>query len=35
MEAGRHVPPTPTSELLAQSWRLNKEAKEMLEGLAQ
>jgi len=28
------VPPTPAKELLAEFWRLEKEAEKMLEGLA-
>lgn len=30
----RYQPPTPASELLAEFWRLEKEAEKMLEGLA-
>lgn len=31
----RYQPPTPAKELLAEFWRLEKEAEEMLKGLAQ
>ena len=31
----RYQPPTPAKELLAEFWRLEKEAEKMLEGLAQ
>jgi type I restriction enzyme M protein len=31
----RYQPPTPAKELLAEFWKLEKEAEEMLEGLAQ
>jgi type I restriction enzyme M protein len=31
----RYQPPTPAKELLAQFWKLEKEAEEMLKGLAQ
>jgi predicted GIY-YIG superfamily endonuclease len=31
----RYQPPTPTDELLAEFWRLEKEAEAMLKGLAQ
>ena len=31
----RYQPPTPASELLAEFWRLEKEAEKMLEGLTQ
>ncbi len=31
----RYEPPTPAKELLAEFWRLEKEAEKMLEGLAQ
>ena len=30
----RYQPPTPAKELLAEFWRLEKEAEKMLEGLA-
>src|SRR5216117_3199778 len=30
----RYVPPTPAIDLLAEFWRLEKEAEKMLEGLA-
>ncbi len=30
----RYQPPTPAKELLAELWRLEKEAEKMLEGLA-
>jgi type I restriction enzyme M protein len=30
----RYQPPTPAKELLAEFWRLEKEAEEMLKGLA-
>ena len=31
----KYQPPTPAKELLAQFWKLEKEAEKMLEGLAQ
>jgi len=31
----RYQPPTPAKELLAEFWKLEKEAEKMLEGLAQ
>jgi type I restriction enzyme M protein len=31
----RYQPPTPAKELLAEFWRLEKEAEKLLEGLAQ
>jgi type I restriction enzyme M protein len=31
----RYQPPTPAKELLAELWRLEKEAEKMLEGLVQ
>lgn len=31
----RYQPPTPAKDLLAEFWRLEKEAEKMLEGLAQ
>ena len=31
----RYEPPTPAKDLLAEFWRLEKEAEKMLEGLAQ
>lgn len=30
----RYQPPTPVKELLAQFWKLEKQAEKMLEGLA-
>jgi len=30
----RYQPPTPAKELLAESWKLEKAAEKMLEGLA-
>ena len=30
----RYQPPTPAKELLAEFWKLEKEAEKMLEGLA-
>lgn len=34
LDSYRYQPPTPAKDLLAEFWRLEKEAEKMLEGLA-